>query len=374
MALKKVLVVGGGIGGLSAAIALSRRGIAVDLVEINTKFTVYHVGIIVQANLIRAMKELGLANKLVAAGFPYRGVEMCDADGKCLKHVQGPRIAGDEYPSDLGMGRPALHKVLTEAVHETTTDIRLGVTFTEIDQRGDHVHVTFTDGTERDYDVVLGCDGVYSKVRASVFGPQYKPEFTGQGVWRYNVPRPEGLDVAALYSGDGGKAGFVPLTPDTMYILMVREEKGNPQMPPERLAELFRERLAGFGGYVGEARDKYITDSSQVVYRPLEALLMPAPWYRGRVLLMGDSAHATTPHMGQGAAQAVEDAVVFAELAMTDLPVEDMLNQFMERRYERCKFIWEASIQVGNWEMTRDPAADHASLRVKMLETVAAPL
>jgi 2-polyprenyl-6-methoxyphenol hydroxylase-like FAD-dependent oxidoreductase len=374
MALKKVLVVGGGIGGLSAAIALSQKGVAVDLVEINTQFTVYHVGIIVQANLIRAMKAMGLADPLVAAGFPYRGVEMCDAQGVCRAHVQGNRIAGDEYPSDLGMGRPALHKVLTDAIHKTDVNIKLGVTFTAIDQHDDHAHVTFTDGTEGDYDIVLGCDGVYSKVRKTIFGTEYQPQFTGQGVWRYNVPRPKDLDVASLYQGDGGKAGIVPLTEDTMYILLVREEKGNPQMPKDQLAELFRERLQEFGGLVADARDNFITDSSQVVYRPLEVLLMPEPWYRGRVLLMGDSAHATTPHMGQGAAQAVEDAVVFAELAASDRSVEQLLADFMTRRYERCKFIWEASVQVGNWEQHRDPTADHASLRRKMLETVALPI
>lgn len=371
MALKKVLVIGGGIGGLAAAIALSRRGVAVDLIEINTEFKVYHVGIIVQANLIRAMGELGLADELVAAGFPYRGVEMCDSQGNVIAHVQGNRIAGDKYPSDLGMGRPALHKVLTDAVHKTDVDIRLGVTFTTLEQLDDGVRVGFTDGTTREYDLALGCDGVYSKVRSRLFGPEFKPEFTGQGVWRYNVPRPEGLDVAALYQGDGGKAGFVPLTPDTMYVLLVREEKGNPVMPNDRLAELFRERLAQFGGIIGEARDKYITDNSQVVYRPLEVLFMPAPWYKGHVLLMGDAAHATTPHMGQGAAQAVEDAVVLAEEAVSDKPLDAMLSSFMERRFERCKFIWEASVKVGTWEQTRDPDADHPSLRRKMLETVA---
>jgi 2-polyprenyl-6-methoxyphenol hydroxylase-like FAD-dependent oxidoreductase len=374
MPLKRVLVVGGGIGGLAAAIALSRRGVNVDLIEISKQFTVYHVGIIVQANLIRAMKELGLAEVLVAAGFPYRGVEMCDSQGNCLRAVQGAKIAGEEFPSDLGMGRPALHKVLTDAIGQTDAHVRLGVTFTDIKQSATYTEVSFSDGTSGSYDVVLGCDGVYSSVRKAIFGSHYKPEFTGQGVWRYNVPRPDGLDVAALYQGDGGKAGFVPLTPDTMYILLVREEKGNPHMAPDKLAELFRYRLKEYGGIVGQARDQYITDNSLVVYRPLEVLLMPAPWYRGRVLLMGDAAHATTPHMGQGAAQAVEDAVVFAELASTERPVDEIFEAFMQRRYERCKFIWDASVQVGKWEQTRAPNADHASLRRKMLDVVAQPI
>jgi 2-polyprenyl-6-methoxyphenol hydroxylase-like FAD-dependent oxidoreductase len=161
MAIKKVLIVGGGIGGLSAAIGLTKAGVEVDIVEINEKWTVYHVGIIVQANFIRAMKQLGIADRAVAAGFPYRGVEMCEADGSVISHVQGPRIAGDEYPSDLGMARPALHEILTSTVRATSADIRLGVTFTGMDQQDDFVRVSITDGPVKVYDLVIGADGVY---------------------------------------------------------------------------------------------------------------------------------------------------------------------------------------------------------------------
>jgi 2-polyprenyl-6-methoxyphenol hydroxylase-like FAD-dependent oxidoreductase len=374
MAIKKVLIVGGGIGGLSAAIGLTKAGVEVDIVEINEKWTVYHVGIIVQANFIRAMKELGIADRAVAAGFPYRGVEMCEADGSVISHVQGPRIAGDEYPSDLGMARPALHEILTSTVRATSADIRLGVTFTDMDQHDDFVRVSFTDGTVKDYDLVIGADGVYSKVRETIFGTDLKPQFTGQGVWRYNVPRPKGLDTAALYKGSLGKAGYVPLTPETMYILLVWAEPGNPKMERDKLDVLLRDRLAEFGGHVGHARDNYINDPTQVVYRPLEVLLMPPPWNKGRVLLIGDAAHATTPHLGNGASQAVEDAIVLAELVARDLPLDDMFAEFMKRRYERCKFIWESSVMVGNWEITKDPTADHPALRRKMLEVMALPI
>jgi 2-polyprenyl-6-methoxyphenol hydroxylase-like FAD-dependent oxidoreductase len=125
---------------------------------------------------------------------------------------------------------------------------------------------------------------------------------------------------------------------------------------------------------VGHARDNYINDPTQVVYRPLEVLLMPPPWNKGRVLLIGDAAHATTPHLGNGASQAVEDAIVLAELVARDLPLDDMFAEFMKRRYERCKFIWESSVMVGNWEMTKDPTADHPALRRKMLEVMALPI
>jgi 2-polyprenyl-6-methoxyphenol hydroxylase-like FAD-dependent oxidoreductase len=110
------------------------------------------------------------------------------------------------------------------------------------------------------------------------------------------------------------------------------------------------------------------------VYRPLEALLLPRPWYRGRVLLIGDAAHATTPHLGQGSAQAVEDAVVLGELLARNAPVEGLLEEFMQRRYERCRFIVESSLQLGEWEQSPVPTADPVGLTAKMLATVAAPI
>lgn len=374
MNARNVLVVGGGIGGLTAAIALRRRNVQVDLVEIRERFVVYHVGIIIQANTLRAMKAIGMADKIVAAGFPYKGVKICDVNGGETAHVQGPKLAGEDYPSDLGISRPALHRVLSDETYRSGVDVRLGVTFDKIEDRGDRVDVHFTDGQTRSYDLVIGADGLYSNVRAYLFGHGFKPTFTGQGVWRYNVPRIEGLDYAAMYIGKYAKAGYVPLSQDTMYILLNTTEPGNPLLPADQLAPLMRERLAEFGGRVAEVRDKYITDSSLVVYRPLEALLMQRPWHKGRVTIMGDAAHATTPHLGQGAAQAVEDAIVLTEEITSSKDIEAALQSFEERRFERCKFIQESSLQIGKWEVERIPNADHAGIRRRMLEVVSQPI
>lgn len=374
MRTRKVLIVGGGIGGLSAAVALRRAGVEVDLVEINTSFKVYHVGIIVQGNFIRAMHELGIADQAVAAGFPQFGLQFKDLHDHVLVDIPGIPLAGDHYPSDLGMARPALHGVLTEAARVNGANLRLGLTFETIEQSADHVDVTFTDGSRGRYDLVVGADGVRSKVRTTFFPEAPQPHFTGQGVWRYNVPRPAEVTRTFMCIGlDGGKCGFCPLTPTTGYVILVQSEPGNPRHPPDQLASIMRSRLAACTGLMATFRDQ-IVDSSRVVYRPLEAVFVPAPWYRGRVLLMGDAAHATTPHLGQGAAQAVEDAVVLGRVFQQNLPMDQLLETFMQRRYERCKFIFESSLQIGAWEQRPTPDADPAALTKKMLATVAQPI
>lgn len=372
--VKKVLIVGGGIGGLSTAIALRKAGIAVDLIEIKSDWKVYHVGIIVQGNFIRAMAALGVADKAVASGFPYFGVKFQTLHGHTVAEIPGIPMAGPNYPTDLGMGRPALHTILSEAALGAGTNVRLGTSFSQIQQNENSATVTFTDGTSAEYDLVIGADGVHSKVRSLVFGDELQPKFTGQGVWRYNVRRPAELDYAFLCVGlEGGKCGFIPLSPDTGYVLLVQAEPGNPHHPEDKLADIFRERLAACTGVMASLRDQ-ITDSSLVIYRPLEALLLPAPWHKGRVLLIGDAAHATTPHLGQGAAQAVEDGVVLGELLTRDEPLLNLLDEFMQRRFERCKFIVEDSLQLGEWEMNPTPDADAPGLTRKMIGMMAQPI
>lgn len=371
---KRILVIGGGIGGLATAIAARRAGIEVDLVEIRTDWKVYHVGIIVQGNFIRALERIGLADAAVAAGFPLEGVVFQDLHDRELHAIPGVKLASPRYPSDLGMSRPALHDVLTRGARAHGVRVRLGTTFTTIDTSGAKPRVEFTDGTSGEYDFVVGADGVHSKVRETLFGTAHRPRFTGQGVWRYNVPRPPHLRRATMCVGlRRGKCGFLPLSEDTGYVLLVQAEPGNPRHPEDRLAEIFRERLAPCTGTFAALREQ-IVDPSLVVYRPLEAILMPAPWYRNGVLLIGDAAHATTPHLGQGAAQAVEDAIVVAELLASGLTGDALGAAFMARRYDRLKFVWESSLQIGAWELDESPHQDAAGMTKKMIEVVARPI
>ena len=135
-----------------------------------------------------------------------------------------------------------------------------------------------------------------------------------------------------------------------MYIFLVTHEPDNPVIPPETLADVMRDRLSAYSGPVAAYRE-LITDSSKVVYRPMESLMLPSPWHRSRVIVIGDGAHATTPHLAQGAAMAIEDAVLLAELLARDAPLPDLLDEFMRRRFDRARFVVESSNQLAAWEM-----------------------
>ncbi|MDR6579133.1 FAD-dependent oxidoreductase [Pseudomonas extremaustralis] len=372
-AVKKVLIVGVGIGGLCAAIALRRQAIEVDLVELKTQWTVYGVGIIQQSNVVREMAKLGVLDGYLDAAYAFEDVTINTTAGEQLARIPGQRLAGPEYPANVGISRLALHQVLSETTIALGASIRLGLSVQSLEQVDEGVDVLLTDGSRDCYDLVVGADGLYSRIRGLLFGEQYRPRFTGQSVWRYNFPRAAGIDHLATFQGPAGNAGLVPLGRDQMYLFVTSHEPANPRMDAATLATQMRQRLNGFTGLIGELREQ-ILDSDQVVYKPLEVVFVSEPWYRGRVVLIGDAVHATTPHLGQGAGMAIEDAVVLGEELVADGSVEQQLERFMARRYERCKFISESSVLAGDKEMTHDSGFDRIGLVRRMLEVTAEPI
>ncbi|MGY4533208.1 2-polyprenyl-6-methoxyphenol hydroxylase-like FAD-dependent oxidoreductase [Pseudomonas sp. TE3786] len=371
--VKKVLIVGGGIGGLCAAIALRRKGIAVDLIELKAEWTVYGVGIIQQSNVVREMAKLGVLDGYLDAAYAFEDVAIYGPGGQLLARIPGQRLAGPEYPANVGISRLALHKVLSETALELGANVRLGLSVETLSDQAESVSVQFTDGSSGDYDLVVGADGLYSKVRSLLFGDKYSPRFTGQSVWRYNFPRAAQIDHLANFQSADGNAGLVPLAGDLMYLFLTSHEPNNPWMDTATLAEQMRERLQGFTGLIGELREQ-ITDSSQVVYKPMEVVFVSEPWYRGRVLLIGDAAHATTPHLGQGAGMAIEDAVVLSEELTAGGDLAQQLQRFMARRFERCRYISESSVLAGDKEMQHDREFDRIGLVKQMLARTAEPI
>ena len=375
LAATKVLIVGGGIGGLSSAIALRARDVEVEVVEQNARWDVYGVGIIQPGNAIRALDQLGLVDEVLAAGFAMDGDRFHLANGTLLADNEFPRVAGPKYPGLNGITRTKLHNILTGAVRRSGALVKLGVTVAELEQDELGVDVRFTDGTSDRYDLVIGADGVFSLIRELVFPDEPAPMYTGQAVWRYNLPRPAEVTKLWMFAGPESKAGLVPLAEDLMYVLLIETPGGEtpPWQDESQLAQTLRNKLKGFGGPIAELREQ-ITDSSQVVYRPIETVAIRTPWQRGRVALIGDAAHATSPHVGQGAAMALEDSIVLAEeIARTD-DLGSAFDAFGHRRYHRVGTIVDISTQIGQWEIDHTPDADFVGLTMKSVITTAEPI
>ena len=367
----EILVVGGGIGGLTAAIALCRRGFEVTVIEKDPTWSVYGVGIIQQANVVRAMADLGLIDAYLGAGVGFDAVEIYLPNGMRAARVPSPRLI-ERYPSNVGISRRALHTVLGDSAKAAGAEIRLGVTAAALDDGPNGVDVRFSDGKEARFDVVVGADGVYSQIRQTILPDAPKPEFTGQSVWRHNFVRPETLDALHVYNGPTG-VGLVPISETLMYMYVTTPEPGNPSYPREGCAGTMRAKLAATAPAIRALADQ-IVDDNEVVYRPLETIFLDGSWHSGRVVLLGDAVHATTPHLGQGAGMAIEDALVLAEeLARHDDP-EAAFTAYRDRRIERCRYIVESSLAICRGQLGLAPPVDNAKATAEMFAITAQPI
>ena len=201
----EVLVVGGGIGGLTAAIALAGRGHAVTVIERDPEWSVYGVGIVQQGNVLRAMKQLGLLDDYLSSAVGFDFIAVHAPDGTMVAKVPSPRLV-EGCPANVGIGRRALHKVLGDRAIAAGAQVRLGLTADRLDDDGRGVSAGFSDGSAGRYDVVVGADGVDSQTRRQLFPSSPEPQFTGQAVWRYNLPRPADLDRSTSTTGRSARA------------------------------------------------------------------------------------------------------------------------------------------------------------------------
>ncbi len=376
--INKALIVGGGIGGLSMGIALRRAGIEAEIVELQKVYDVYGVGIIQQANALRALDAIGVADEAIRRGSPYGKVKMCAPTGFAFAEIGNPPMA--HYPIHNGISRKLLHDILYEAAVKNGVTFRMGLTVSEIENKESQVDVKFTDGTEGSYPLVIGADGVNSKVRSLVFG-DYKPQYIGSSVWRYPFKRHPNLDTGYMFFGKKSKLGLIPMTGDTMYMFVVTAEgDDNPIIPHDEMVARLKAYVSEYPAPMVQDVLNQIDDNDKVNYRPLETLMMSAPWYKNRVVMIGDAAHATIPQLGSGAALAIEDAVVLAEELQKDIPIETIMTNYMTRRYERCKTIVDVSNTLAEWEqmewkgMPLPEGANMGALMGKTLMGLTAPI
>ncbi|HWU61369.1 MAG TPA: FAD-dependent monooxygenase [Ensifer sp.] len=368
----KVLVVGGGVGGMAAAIRMREAGIAVDLIDLDAKWGVYGTGVSLSTLTLRALSDLGLSKEIMVEGNCYDTVILYSKDGHVLQKMTSPRLYAPDVPAEGGILRPALHAIMKRKVLEAGTAVRTGVTIEALEDNGTSVQVSFTDGTQGEYDLVVGADGLFSKVRDMIFPDAPKPRFTGQACWRALFDIPQGWDCGHMYLGERVKVGFTLCSPDKMYMYLLEHVPGNPRRKQEELPGLLRGLLEGFGDVPGVLRET-ISAETPIIYRPLDCILLTDAWSKGRVTLLGDAVHATTPHLASGAGAAVEDAIVLTEELVSSASVEQALENYYRRRIPRASLVVNNSLKLGELEMAGRPMQEQAALIGASMKAIAEP-
>lgn len=368
----RYLIVGGGVGGMSTAIAMGRLGMEIDLVDVDPNWRVYGAGITITGPSLRAFRDLGVLEEIRALGYTADGTRVCNQRGELLFDIDTPRLDGD-VPGGGGILRPVLHNILSAKTRTSGANIRLGVTVETLVQTPDRVEVIFTDGSAGEYELVVAADGLFSAMRGRLFEDAPQPEFINQVCWRMRAPRAPAVDRRHYFLGGPVKVGLNPVAPDEMYLFLLETVDRKLRPGPDELRVGLRRLLEDYGGVLSEVRAG-ITDHVEIIYRPLETFKLPGPWFVGRTLLIGDAAHPTMPQLASGAGLAAEDGLVLADELRRAASVPEALDGFMRRRRRRCEMAMANALEISWRERTRQPLETQAAIVERSLHALAEPI
>jgi 2-polyprenyl-6-methoxyphenol hydroxylase-like FAD-dependent oxidoreductase len=322
---QRVLVVGAGIAGLATARALQQQGLEADVVERAAAWSHPGTGMYLPANSVRALSSLRLQEPLLDRAYEIKRQLFLDQRGRMLLDIDLSGVWGATGPC-VAISHRALHELLREGIA-----VRLGMTIAALDDDGSRVRATLADGSTDVYDNVVGADGVQSWVRSAVFAG-VDVRFVGQASWRFLVDGFPEISNWTVQVGRGSAFLILPLGGGQIYCYADVTAPG--AIDPTggdlaKLAELFRDFAEPVATIVTER-----LPHDRPYFSPIEEVVQQ-PWVRGRVVLVGDAAHAMSPNMAEGAGMALEDALVLAETIAAGRPLE----AFEARRRPRVAFV-----------------------------------
>lgn len=284
-------------------------------------------------------------------------------------------IGADELPGGVGIIRTKLAEILKNKLEALGVNIILNNTINEISQTSEQVSIVLKDGEQRVYDLLIGADGVRSRVRNLIF-PEFKcSQFTHQGSWRVVVPRL--LENCAIFLGKELKAGMNPSSVTQSYLYILDHIEKDEIIDPQQWSKLLSNLLSEFKGVISDIKDQIDQGKitlEHIVYRPLSVHLMEGSWHKNRVVLLGDSIHATTPHLASGAGIAIEGAIILSQELAKDQSLEEALTHYQKRHFERAKMVVETSVKLGQLEINNGSKLEHRSLMHSTLDALRQPL
>jgi 2-polyprenyl-6-methoxyphenol hydroxylase-like FAD-dependent oxidoreductase len=331
--MKRVLIVGAGVAGLSLAIALRRKGIDAELIERSAAHSTEGAGVYLVGNATRALRTLGMEDRVLLNGsriqtqtiFNYRGGRVSVANVDAFWKHCGPCV---------GVRRAHLHGALAEAARGLP--LHFGRTLRSLEQQPDSVSVQLEDGSTAAYDVVVGADGIRSSVRQLEFG-NTSPGFRGQMGWRFIAPLPPGISGWSAFLAQGRSFLFVPVGNGEAYCYADQSVPQVTEDPAAGRLQRLRSLLSDFAAPVRETLER-MRDTDVIHHAPIEQVTPPQVG-RGRVVLIGDAAHAMSPNMANGAAMAFEDAWVLADVLSGTASVPVAVEEFVRRRAARVAWV-----------------------------------
>ena len=359
--ISNALIIGGGIAGLSAGITLSRIGVQCDVLETADAPLGSSIGI--SGRAADALADLGVYDECYATSAVWdeksTASTFWDAAGnKISRTPDRPSWPGAKTP--LGVYRPVMLELFEEKAKSHGARVYRGVTAGKIEPSRTGPTVTLSDGQVNRYDLVIGADGIWSWTRREIFPDAPTPEYAGQMSIRWMAPGPDVPDEG-FYMGKEGRVGFYNMPQGLVYVPAVIASAEPIRPKRDELFTLFDNLLATFSAPAITELRRRLTLESNLICRPFEWVLVSNPWRDG-VLLIGDSAHATTAHMGMGGGMAIEDSVVLGQCIEGAASLDEAVAQFISRRSNRVRIVVETSVAISNSEQKGAPLSERMRL------------
>jgi FAD-dependent urate hydroxylase len=390
--MQRVLIIGGGIGGLAATLALRQAGFDVQVFESVPEIKIVGAGLAIWSNALNALRQIGLADAVQAMGKPaiYRVIRA--TNGEILAKVQVNQISNREETALIHLHRGDLQTVLLNAVLQypqngpqqgesrvwppstfepqevyqripkKSSEFALGARCVGFRQDGKAVWAQFADGREVQGDLLVGADGVHSVIRQQLF-PNARLRLVGQSSWR-GLAELDHEQIAEGGAGEtwgiGQRVGLIPMSQGKVYWFLTKNAPpGGMQGTPLEKKQQMQELVKGWHEPIPSMIEA--TEAQTIIHTELNELESLDQWHKGRVVLLGDAAHAMTPNLGQGACQAIEDAVTLGYCLKEVGDIEASLDLYERKRVERVRRIVADSRRFG--EVAHNEASPPCLLR-----------
>ena len=344
----EVVIIGAGIGGLSLGIALKKQGISVKIYEATSEFKVVGAGIILGCNAMQVYRELGLIDQLKAKGNSLTRLSITDERLHKMSSVSLDSFVERYQVGNYAIHRADLHQILLSQFNKG--EVILNKRMIELDSENNKVQ--FEDGEIKSYEVLVGADGIHSQVRQRMFGKNFKLRTAGQICWRgvleYEMPAEYRNEFREAW-GKGTRIGHGQINDKQVYWFALINSSNKPE---SFIGTEWRKHFMDFDPMLQVLLEK--TTDADIHVGALTDLEVMDKWYRDNICLIGDAAHAMTPNMGQGAGQAIEDALALARfLSGNKANVEKGFSDFQHYRIKKVNQIVNNSWRIGKLAHTK---------------------
>jgi 2-polyprenyl-6-methoxyphenol hydroxylase-like FAD-dependent oxidoreductase len=352
--MKAYAILGGGIGGLTLAIALQKKNIDVTIYESAPEWRLVGAGLGLAGNAVKAFREIGIEHEVLQEGKVMKNVVIRNQRGRALMKTDSEEVSHRfGVVNNFAIHRADLHDVLINQLKPGT--VEMNKTCVHIEQNENGVAISFSDGSKVQADFVIAADGIHSMVRKKLL-PDAKTRYAGYTCWRGvtdNLPAGFNADETSETWGQGTRLGIVPLTNNRVYWFACVNAPANDSMmrsltPPDLLA---------FFGNFHPPVPALIKQTTKIIWNDIIDIEPINRFAFGRIVLLGDAAHATTPNMGQGACMAIEDAVVLSNMMATHENIEVAFKAFESKRIRRTTKIVNDSWRIGKMAQWENPLA-----------------